>query len=336
MSEYKRIVSYIYRYKNGEKLHNAGFARMECRQGVMRLTIQVQDKTNDREGVYEVFLYDTSGEQGIRIYLGSMNYQNHLMEFRCSSNENNIMESGTSLEHLGGIVLYYNNEIAYVTQWDDEPLNVDKLAEKTSYKEVMNKKDPESEKIVDENPKNVDKVEIKQEKDVKVSDKSTFMNEINTFLNENVDKFSSNEDNTNEILAQACRLSQQAQPKEEQLPQGIPYLLKYRSKLPDFSNHEVVQCVKIMPEDIGFMNRRNWEYGNNSFVMHGYYNYRYLLLGVMPFQDGKKQYVLGVPGIFSNKDRYLANIFRFTEFIPLRTGQQKTGEFGYWIARLAE
>ena len=335
MSEYKRIVSYMYRYKNGEKLHNAGFARMESRQGVMRLTLQVQDKTNDREGVYEAFLYDTSGTKAVRIYLGKMNYQKHLMEFRCSANETELLNGETTVEDLGGMILCHNNEIAYVTQWKDEPLNVDKLIENSSYEEVIHKKEAESGKKVNDNSENVDKVEIKQEKEGEKSEKSTFMNEINTFLAQNVDNYESNGDKTSEILEQVCKMKV-AEPKDEQLLQGIPYLLKYRSKLPDFSNHEVIQCVKIMPEDIGFMNRRNWEYGNNSFVMHGYYNYRYLLLGVMPFQDGKKQYVLGVPGIFSNKDRYLANIFRFTEFIPLRTGQQKTGEFGYWIARLAE
>ena len=117
---------------------------------------------------------------------------------------------------------------------------------------------------------------------------------------------------------------------------GIPYLMKYRGKLPDFSNHEIIHCVKIMPDDIGYMNRRNWEYGNNSFVMHGYYNYHYLLLGLMQFQDGKRQHVLGVPGIFSNKDKYLANIFRFTEFVPVRNCPYRTGEFGYWIAKLED
>ena len=57
------------------------------------------------------------------------------------------------------------------------------------------------------------------------------------------------------------------------------------------------EILTIKPQDIGLMPREIWTYGNNSFLLHGYYNYRYLILAkvVIPGREGSR-YILGVPG----------------------------------------
>lgn len=101
-------------------------------------------------------------------------------------------------------------------------------------------------------------------------------------------------------------------------------------KLPLFPDSRFIECVKIIPHDIGKLAIGNWKLGVNSFLTHGYYHYRYLMLGKVKFDDGEK-YVIGVPGVYTNKEKYLANMFGFNVFVPVKKTGILTGNFGYWI-----
>lgn len=105
-------------------------------------------------------------------------------------------------------------------------------------------------------------------------------------------------------------------------------------KLPMYGATELFDCVRIHPRDIGKLDMRNWKLGVNSFLTHGFYTYQYLLLGKMRFDNGKECAIIGVPGVFSNRDKYLANMFGFETFIPVKKTGTKTGEFGYWIIEI--
>jgi hypothetical protein len=97
---------------------------------------------------------------------------------------------------------------------------------------------------------------------------------------------------------------------------------------------ELFDCVRIHPKDIGKLDMRNWKLGVNSFLTHGFYTYQYLLLGKMRFDNGRESQIIGVPGVYSNRERYLANMFGFEQFIPIKKTGMKTGQFGYWIVEL--
>lgn len=111
-------------------------------------------------------------------------------------------------------------------------------------------------------------------------------------------------------------------------------ILEY-PKLPMYGVTELFDCVRIHPKDIGKLDMRNWKLGVNSFLTHGYYTYQYLLLGKMRFDNGSEQAIIGVPGVYSNREKYLANMFGFEQFIPIKKTGIKTGEFGYWIVEIS-
>lgn len=106
-------------------------------------------------------------------------------------------------------------------------------------------------------------------------------------------------------------------------------------KLPMYGVTELFDCVRIHPKDIGKLDMRNWKLGVNSFLTHGYYTYQYLLLGKMRYDNGSEQAIIGVPGVYSNREKYLANMFGFEQFIPIKKTGVKTGEFGYWIVEIS-
>lgn len=100
--------------------------------------------------------------------------------------------------------------------------------------------------------------------------------------------------------------------------------------------NQIIESVKITPNDIGLLDMNNWRLGVNSFLTHGFYNYKYLMLGKIAFQDNQRagSYVLGVPGVYSAKEKYLAGIFGFDRFVPVKETEIKTGSFGYWLVNV--
>lgn len=64
-----------------------------------------------------------------------------------------------------------------------------------------------------------------------------------------------------------------------------------------FEDDSVDACVRLEPQDIGRMPIDCWSYGSNSFLLHGYYSYRHLILArVKPEKEKRGSYILGVPG----------------------------------------
>ena len=67
-------------------------------------------------------------------------------------------------------------------------------------------------------------------------------------------------------------------------------------KVTAFECADGCEILVIKPQDIGLLPRENWVYGNNSFLLHGYYNYRYLILARLGKSGERGRYILGVPG----------------------------------------
>ena len=112
-------------------------------------------------------------------------------------------------------------------------------------------------------------------------------------------------------------------------------MLSTYPKLALFADSQITECVKIEPQDIGKLHMNNWKLGENSFLSHGFYQYRYIMLGKVKLNNEEEKVVIGVPGVFSNKERYLANMFDFSRFVPVKKDRLMTGRFGYWISEVS-
>lgn len=90
------------------------------------------------------------------------------------------------------------------------------------------------------------------------------------------------------------------------------------------------EILSIKPQDIGLLPRETWVYGNNSFLLHGYYNYRHLILARLSDSGGKIRYLLGVPGHYFSNEKYMASMFGFPHFVLAKKQPDEDGRFGYW------
>lgn len=123
--------------------------------------------------------------------------------------------------------------------------------------------------------------------------------------------------------------------EQPELEDAFEKMINEYPKLPMYGVTELFDCVRIHPRDIGKLDMRNWKLGVNSFLTHGFYTYQYLLLGKMRFDIGEDKQIIGVPGIYSNREKYLANMFGFEQFVPVKKTGIKTGQFGYWIVEIS-
>lgn len=85
--------------------------------------------------------------------------------------------------------------------------------------------------------------------------------------------------------------------------------------------------VKIEPKDFVILQSNYQHLVNNSFLLHGFYNYRYIILGK------EQDYYLGVPGVFYEREKMVALMFGFEAF-ECPGGNVRAGEFGYYLRKV--
>lgn len=154
-------------------------------------------------------------------------------------------------------------------------------------------------------------------------------NEYEVQLKAITDNMNKKEENTDETVQQEL----EEVSATEQITESWQTILDTYPRLPLFTDSQLLECVKIVPQDIGKLAIGNWKLGVNTFVSHGYYHYRYLMLGRVKFDSGEC-IVIGVPGVFTNKEKYLANMFGFDTFVPAKKSNVLTGNFGYWVSEV--
>ena len=86
--------------------------------------------------------------------------------------------------------------------------------------------------------------------------------------------------------------------------------------------------VKLAPKDFIIMSGKYQHLVNNSFLLHGFYNYRHVILG----KEGEVYY-LGVPGVFYEREKMVALMFGFEAF-ECGSRESKPGEFGYYLRKV--
>lgn len=120
-------------------------------------------------------------------------------------------------------------------------------------------------------------------------------------------------------------------PREEEMadPPLASHFFENYPRIYPFEDNEIVLCVKIEPKDIGFLPKDTWVLGNNSFLLHGYYCYHHLIFAKRKDRFGCN-YILGIPGIYHNKEVFMARMFGFDCFKSVRKRELRQGDFGYW------
>lgn len=116
MSDYRRLISYIYAYEGGVKGKNIGYAKVEIRGGQCRIQVNVKRVFvgSNETGVY---LLAPEAE----ILLGRIFIRGGAGEFRTQVNAENVEGSGISADQFYGLTIHDVTSTwrSYTTVWED-------------------------------------------------------------------------------------------------------------------------------------------------------------------------------------------------------------------------
>ena len=90
--------------------------------------------------------------------------------------------------------------------------------------------------------------------------------------------------------------------------------------------------LQISPGDFVILKDRSYRMVNNSFLLHGYFTYRHLILHRQN-RRGEMAYYVGVPGRYYDREKEVAILFGFESFEGAEE-PAKEGDFGYYMMRV--
>ena len=153
MVYWNRFISYIYRYHDGHKCENSGFAKVAKVGRTGRLTVGLRNGMNSREEIYGVFIYrETLADEGavggeqtnepvmipLPVLVGKMRLRNGHGEECFSFCWDDVMESGRPVTAFAGIVIrriqpdgnmgqeYYDSDI-FCSSWTDSVIDYSRM-----------------------------------------------------------------------------------------------------------------------------------------------------------------------------------------------------------------
>ncbi len=101
-----------------------------------------------------------------------------------------------------------------------------------------------------------------------------------------------------------------------------------------FDDDYFYDCIEVSPEKLKCLNQNEIDIAGNSFLMHGYYNFRHILFGRVRDNLDNTKYFVGVPGMYCNRERYMASMFGFNNFKKSHRSDYANPYFGYWYQEI--
>lgn len=125
---------------------------------------------------------------------------------------------------------------------------------------------------------------------------------------------------------------QNAKPQEEML--AFEKVFINRDFIDAFEDDYFYDCVEVTPELLKQLPIEDDAVVNNSFLVHGYYNFKHILFGKVCENDNNTRYFIGVPGMYCNRERFMASMFGFCNFKKSHRSDYSNPYFGYWYQEI--
>ena len=325
----KRFIRYLYEYEGNQKKRNVGFVKVE--QDGKETTISVHGKglcgkSNENISCYLIkldsetgnILFVPAGEIQIGMIScgGCFCYTEELIRAGSGKTEQSVGQTCEKKDDICGLGLGDPKEVFYVALWNEEMYGDLDIARAKVFQEFDSDKTAGESKSI----KSIDEKEA----------------EVET-------QFGDDEETENLEEEQPEKKEQETveefpEKKEQEIVEEFSEKkdLKKDDRDIDLQNFRR-QIMKIQRGEISILPRCEWKLANNNFLLHGYYNYRHLVL-----IDEGNQLKLGVPGIYHEREARAAATFGFPEFIAeadvnVTLEPQERNEnqqFGYWCRQV--
>lgn len=334
---YQKEIIYMSLYKDNIKEGCIGYLKLEERQGIFRLELQIKNNTGTLTGDYPIRIQDTSGWHDA----GSLTLKEGSGKWTASMTEP-VMRAEIILSDTDKIMGQSKNASVSKT-WEAKPRVMTESEESSQilqYRKESKEKENEGQILSESNGGGLkDQGGTEQNKSVLQVQVQTATTEneqrmqVKSALTENEQRIQVKPIQVeSELKAQAEEESREAGVKKQTMPENAPLyeskweqLLATYEQIHPYGDNRVY--VKLAPKDFVILPSGYQHLVNNSFLLHGFYNYRYLILGK------EKDFYLGVPGVFYEREKMVALMFGFEAF-ECEGGNAKEGKFGYYLRKV--
>lgn len=379
MAGMKRFVTYIYSYEDEKKGNNVGFAKIEIRGEECRIEIHLREVYIGAAGCM-VYLFRRENGEMEGVPLGKMQLARGAGDFGVRFRETKIGNSPYGVSQMEGIFLLGEDGSIFMSRWTEGPaLAVSEKhfrewqpgADQPETPQQSTETQRQSTETQQESPgENRTAVNTQQESPGAGPAAAGRIPESPAQAPTGAGAAAAEirEENRSSAVDALPREQggadpQQGEGAEEKAPIMATELgamkIPARNVFPDYhwpwiwdgmcQKHEVgtpfvnkeVWCMQLELKELRDLPRRYWYLGNNSFLLHGYFNYQYLILGKT--EGPETRWLLGVPGIYQRQERVMAAIFGFPDFLAADNGEgeidknaEPINRFGCWVRYIEE
>lgn len=124
MNQYRRIVSYLYQYLNGEKGQNIGYAKLEQKGRQCRVTVQM--RAVETSFMPEVWLFKQEPAAIEYVSIGRLSAYSGSLQVKMVTNAEDVCSSGHPASDFDGAVIYISDKEYYATTWTNESIYIGK------------------------------------------------------------------------------------------------------------------------------------------------------------------------------------------------------------------
>ncbi len=125
MPEYRRFIAYFYEYINGKKQKNVGFAKVELRSGMWRILFRLMADVTPQPPV-QVYGFVRESGYLLGVPMGTMRPGREMAE-EWAYRAGVPLAKKYRLEDLSGIWIQSGEGRCFLTVWDDEPIEAQRL-----------------------------------------------------------------------------------------------------------------------------------------------------------------------------------------------------------------
>lgn len=364
MAGMKRFVTYIYAYEDKKKGNNIGFAKIEIRGEDCRVEIHLRG-VYTRQSVCSVYLFRENVGEIEGVFVGDMRLANGNGDFGGIVKAGHVGGSPFGIGDMEGIFLLTEDDRIFMSRWKEgNPLVVCRetfhvwqakqqvtAAERAKPEEtVQDEPDVNREGKTQSEPKEIPKERPQNEPtgmpEERLQNEPTGMPEETSQDIANGGTARKPEDISDEIPTEIQQTAAgEPSDRNEQDVQATE--IPMRNIFPDYDwqgvweslilSHRLyhpfedpaAECIQIELKNLRELPKRYWYLGNNSFLLHGFFNYHYLVVG----RTGEDRWFIGVPGIYQRQERVMAAIFGFPEFLTVAQEGKKNEESGEPVNR---
>ena len=310
----KRFICYLYEYQEGRRIRNIGFCKVESSEDGCTVSIHGKGWGMNSPKKLSLYLFWRENGKCLGVYQGELGNVSPALNYRLSYTEEDV-GSKARYDRVEGIILCGENGPRYAAVWTDEAVDISRM-EPAGQEEMTEEKEEQPEEP--EEPNEEEPVPEENEMPDEQEEPAGVSYDVR------------------EILPEESR------ELEEKEPEPFYFDEEEEDSKPEIAEQECqttcrFRCTKIQRQDLSRLIRREWQLANNSFLLHGYYNYHHLAF----LQEGENLY-LGVPGVYSEKERRAAQAFGFPGFVnyeeemlDLPEGEKEDrADFGYWCRQV--